>query len=133
MEKFIVWDKYLEVWIDESYPFFINSDGFLCIQKKDKTMMIENNCEVFRSIGKQDINGQEIYVDCSIVEFEYDNFNGYFTDVKGYFYKDNFQYRLKVLWSNIPQGVDSLPMAYQKSNYIKVIDTIQENKLGLIK
>jgi len=67
------------------------------------------------------------------VEFEYDNLNGTFTHVKGYLYIKDWQYRLKILWSDIPQGVSDLPMAYQKTHNLKIIDTIQENKLGLIK
>ena len=59
MSEFIVWDKDRKVWIDESYPFYINSYGLLCIQRNDKVIQLETDCEIFKPIGIEDINDKK--------------------------------------------------------------------------
>lgn len=85
MNEFIVWDKDIKIWIDESYPIFINGSGFLCIQRNDKQMVLENDCEVFKPIGITDINNKKIYADCSIVEFDYIKSDNSIKKLWGYF------------------------------------------------
>ena len=136
MNDFIVWDKCRKVWIDESYPFFINSRGFLCIQRNDKQMVIENDCEIFKSLGLTDIKSKSIYADSSIVEFKM-MINKEEVVIKGYFsyieeelrhefyqYFDQRQSFIKAFLS---------PRDSRITEKFKSIDTIQENKLGLIK
>jgi len=129
MNEFVVWDKDRRVWIDESYPFYINSTGLLCIQRNNKVMMIENDCEVFNYTGKDDIDGNKIYADCSIVEFEYkEKFNSEIKKLKGFFIWDNTNllYYIEVL------GVfGRRPMINYKGlkiKNLKIIGTLQENK-----
>lgn len=132
MEKFIVWDSYdkkfkepqIEVW-DTS---LININDYL---------ETEN---VFKSIGKQDINGQEIYADCSIVEFDI-VLRTCTLPIKGYFFFDRrlLSYNIKVLEDSGDDGKKYGSRIIPYSTYlneikdIKIIDTIPENKLGLIK
>ena len=134
MNDFIVWDKYRKVWIDESYPFFINSSGFLCIQRNDKQMVIENDCEIFKPIGLKDTEGNKIYADSSIIEFVHiGRLSNHALKKVGIFkfIKKDLQYRVIDLECN-KDGLE-VESPFHKLCAFKIIDTIQENKLGLIK
>lgn len=112
---------------------------------------IRNINKNFKDIGLKDINGKNIYADRSI--FEITLANRYKT--KGYFYFDikNLRYFFAFIDLHI-MAVEKFSEYYKKAhshNYIdekifwsmeysfelfsdiKIIDTIQENKLGLIK
>ncbi len=84
-------------------------------------------------IGKKDINDKKIYSDCSIVEFEV--IKGVI--IKGFFYfdTDDLSYSIKVISDDtgIITKKEQYNLSYQKDFIFKIIDTIQENKLGLIK
>lgn len=83
----------------------------------------------FKDIGLKDINGKSIYADSSIVEFEYKALQ---TKVKGYFKYSNITlgYHLHLLEGFIGRA---FRFDYEYMYNFKIIDTIQENKLGLIK
>ena len=94
--------------------------------------------DVLSAIGKKDINDKEIYADCSIVEFKATFSGGYFTTIKGYFYFDELkkELRVKLLGSTFRDSfrgidTDSMKYDYEYMKDFKIIDTIQENKLGL--
>lgn len=83
-------------------------------------------------IGKKDINDNKIYANCSIVEFDWrycTEIN--FTKHRGFFYFDKKQvcYRVETV------GKFPFDIIYAESEIanLKIIGTIQENKLGLIK
>lgn len=92
--------------------------------------------EIFNYIGKKDINGNKIYADCSIVQMEWKD-NRYSKAKKeyGYFSENKEKHCLEfIIIANCKQ--------VKKINFVnhidfilslKIIDTIQKNKLGLIK
>lgn len=83
-------------------------------------------------IGLKDINGKSIYADSSIVEFDYKYLSGLVEKCIGCFIYDKKQllYTIKLVGTPSENCIDYLKSSM--SNF-KIIDTIQENKLGLIK
>tara|TARA_R110000868_G_scaffold93996_1_gene259803 strand:- start:174 stop:557 length:384 start_codon:yes stop_codon:yes gene_type:complete len=84
-------------------------------------------------IGLKDVEDNKIYADSSIVEFEYIK-----SKHKGYFTWNNktLSYDIMVIdWNFKILKNYSAPIGYShlKMKNFKIIDTIQENKLGLIK
>lgn len=120
MNEFIVWDK-------EKKELYTPSQ----MNFNDKGEHIKTDrFEWCQYIGLKDINGKKIYADCSIVEFYSGNslddeqlLTGYFS-----FNNENLRYEIKDIntkesfyfWNGYDESV------------LTVIDTIQENKLGLI-
>lgn len=96
---------------------------------------------ILPSVGKTDINNKKIYADYSIVEFEYKPIGE--TEYKkdsGFIFwcKEDFMYKINILTRADRFGEnyifnfgDSLNRMHMKS--LKIIDTIQQNKLGLTK
>ena len=91
--------------------------------------------EICQSVGLEDISNNKIYADCSIVEFEL-IINPVCRTVvlnrKGVFKYD------KDLCAYIIEWIDEdriliFSTSFKHIKNIKIIDTIQENKLGLIK
>lgn len=97
---------------------------------------IRNINKNHRDIGLKDINGKNIYADSSIVEFEL-NINkeevkiiGYFSYIKEelrYEFYQHFKQREKFIKTYLS------PIDSRLTGEFKIIDTIRENKLGLIK
>lgn len=140
MNEFIVWysndinqDKFskeftLQELISQEHLDYICDSRILVNYKVDSI----NN-----SIRLKDINGKSIYADSSIVEFTYwfrEDLQDKRVDekrMKGYFHYDNNT--LSYLFHNL---LDNSNYFYGRMNFkenLKIIDTIQENKLGLIK
>lgn len=142
MNEFIVWHNNSEQFYysnDEAY-ILKEIDGKLFVVEMDNFYNFRNIEEfiigkAMQYIGKKDINNQKIYADCSIVEFEiilrdadgkvvYKNKNtGYFT-----YRKDLLRYVIKYT-SCEERGIK---LYSDHITNLKIIDTIQENKLGLI-
>lgn len=136
MNDFIVWDdvekkfiypKELHGKLSVCYDFyngdlFFGCNGSVDGLSKDEFIFLED-------IGLKDINGKSIYADCSIVEFEWGqdrhNIIGYFT-----FNQEYLSYEIIML--NTQKGKSMCYAPHNCFNF-KIIDTIQENKLGLIK
>jgi hypothetical protein len=121
MNEFIVWDKLNKEFLTTG--FSINPLGG-CYNTRD----IKMDCSLHNYIGKKDINNNKIYADCSIVEFlRLGVWKGFF-----YFDKSLLSYRIKTFQKE--NGVASRFFNFnQEIKHIKIIDTIQQNKLGLIK
>ncbi len=90
----------------------------------------EGNCpkmEAFQYIGKKDIENNKIYADCSIVEWEHQEqkYQGYFNFNKKYL---RYEIHPFVDFETTP-----IEFFYIQEKSFKIIDTIQENRLGLIK
>lgn len=85
-------------------------------------------CDYFEYIGIDDITDRKIYADSSIVEFTASGSHGY-SQIKGYFHFSKIH--LKYIIRTFTHG--SFDFNKQLYKNFKIIDTIQENKLGLIK
>ena len=137
MYEFVVWDKNLKrfedlncTWLEfglEVEPTLVNS-GAVGYERIATT-----NISVHNYIGKKDINDEKIYADSSIVEFE--ALNGINTRIEietGVFRYNSTSLRYEI--QLIIDGKYGCQYVYNKYVVnLKIIDTIQENKLGLIK
>ena len=101
---------------------------------------IKNINKNYKDIGLKDINGKSIYADSSIVEFTNDNNKKQY---QGYFKYDLYHQRM-FFWflccvrdnksfGYLGEGLDRVEYLPCAMTNFKIIDTIQENKLGLIK
>lgn len=124
MNEFIFWNKHYEKFFDD-----------LTISGINVNEALEENEDwiALPYIQKDDINNNKIYADCSIVEFRNNKDLGYLG--YGYFIYNtkDLKYMIKVISSNEIYNNLELPYMPNVMNNIKIIDTIQENKLGLIK
>jgi len=132
MNEFIVWysndinekkfskEFTLQELISQDHYDYISDSPLLVNYKVDS---------INRGIGLKDINGKNIYADSSIVEFKnsqlWNKYNGIF-----FYNKQKLCYQIKIIGSIRNNGV--IPYDKYCSDF-KIIDTIQENKLGLIK
>ena len=114
MNEFKLWHKKIKE--------FLRPDKFLVFGKDG----IANNpdCEICNYIGIKDINNNKIYADSSIIEFFHKSIKQigivkYSID-SAYYYFD------------IKNGSGHIPLYMVNFEKIKIIDNIQENKLGLI-
>lgn len=124
MNEFIVWDK--------DCKDFLND-----FDRKKLSIKIIEDCKdlgnmarftFHQYIGKKDINNNKIYADCSIVEFEYKD-----TSDK-YIEKGVFKYHNDLCFYYIEDFRGTLfHLVKDTIRNIKIIDTVQENKLELIK
>ena len=128
MNEFIVWyssdvneNKFseeftLEQLIKQDHLDYISDSKMLKNYKVDS---------INSGVGLKDINGKSIYADSSIVEFEHKD-----KKLQGFFRysKMRLSYVIEDLYNDMGE------MVYDGSqNNFKIIDTIQENKLGLMK
>jgi len=128
MNEFIVWDKILKKFIGKS-----GKTTDMCTMRNDGLLSLDNDAEMFFYIGLKDINNNKIYADCSIVEFE-----KYARTYKGVFEFDkcSLSYRLRVIKTTDTSIIENeFTFDYIEINEcnFKIIDTIQQKKLGLIK
>lgn len=151
MNEFIVWDEIEKKFYNNVDSFYDDNENYKCVLLDGKVHIhhyyseyeeslfypykTENVLNALWDIGLNDINDKKIYADCSIVEFTYE---GDFKPVtlQGYFSFDDelLCYKINLL-PKLDYGVNKLFYFEAKFKYrisgIKIIDTIQENKLGL--
>lgn len=137
MKECVFWDSEDSKFINWEEVSFTKDKGddFVIVMKEIDPICSEGRLyDSFDYIGLNDINNNKIYADCSIVEFDFlIDGNGFTTFVwkkyKGYFYfcENTLSYKIKTF--------DNKKASYSKRSVknLKIIDTIQENKLGLIK
>ena len=120
MNEFIFWNKHYEKFFDD-----------LTISGINVNEALEENEDwiALPYIQKDDINNNKIYADCSIVEFEW-KISG--LKKVGYFYYSNEYLCYMIKWVSEYTSDVLFYDKYTMKNF-KIIDTIQENKLGLIK
>lgn len=130
MNKFIVWDNDEKIFIDEARC--ILADGTLFKNKKDFANEISDDLSIFFSFGLKDINWKNIYADSSICEISIKHrTNGNRISV-GYFVFNLEYLRYEAIF--IDGYMKGKKEFYNGFMYrFEIIDTIQENKLGLIK
>lgn len=140
MNEFAVWDNYEEEFIEDEL-IAKYSDGIMIIADLDNDVCELLNNENYKDryqsfdyIQKDDIEGNKIYADSSIVEFDL----GLHSNRKraiGFF---SFCYTFKryqiIVLNSFEINKDALYI-YNPFNMgkFKIIDTVQQNKLGLIK
>ena len=125
MKYFIVWDK-----ISEEFADNICLDAELLQDGISYSLEVKEELfELFYPIGLTDINGKSIYIDSSICKVNYFSSSDWISDYC-YFSFDTENLRYIVHLINEKEIVD-----YESSYFdcFEIIDTIQENKLGLIK
>ena len=125
MSDLIAWynNQFYDV-IEVNYENYDNALRYIKINNGDRLYVGHEKFELIKHIGKKDISDKKIYADCSIVEFEDVHLNLH----KGYFQYSNtsLKYFIRLLC-----GATVDYDFYRYGNF-KIIDTIQENKLGLI-
>ena len=129
MNGFIVWDEIKQIFIDNAGIAPKNSEDYMDEFGTWFVSLNSNRFKVFTNIGMEDINGKSIYADSSIIECEYKALR---KKVKGYFkYSDiTLGYHLHLLERSTGRA---FRFDYEYMYDFKIIDTVQENKLGLIK
>lgn len=149
MNEFIIWDKSddrfwtleelrgtgeLDILVSDDFSIQLINFGIDEIFNPDgadynQYFRREVDIETFKYIGLKDINGKNIYADCSIVEFN--NSQLWNKHIGIFFYnKEKLCYQIKIIDGNRKDEI--IPYDRYCSDF-KIIDTIQENKLGLIK
>ena len=127
MKDFIVWDKIAKEFADN-----ICLDAELLQDGISYSLEVKEELfELFYPIGLKDINGKSIYANSSIVEWCHPQgniYNGYFK-----WNQKELCYEVITIDSNDNYNGIKLKFFYLQMNNLKIIDTIQENKLGLIK
>lgn len=117
MNEFLIWD------MEINKPVVVATiEDYIDVNFKDR-------CKAFRDIGLKDINGKSIYADSSIVEFQWINGFGNVQTDWGVF-KYDIDYLQYLIYE---ENEDINKSSIKDVLNIKIIDTIQQNKLGLIK
>ena len=145
MNEFIVWDKedifgesrafwsVSEILANKDYEFYFmvkdNFDIELSYYNDDADFgeMVIVNIDTFNYAGKTDIEGNKIYADSSIVEFGHKNNHS----PNAFKLKGVFKFNTKELRYFI-ECFTGHKISYDSKQNFKIIDTLQENKLGLI-
>lgn len=117
MEKYLIWDTIINKPVAEA-----TIEDYIDVNFKDR-------CKAFKDTELKDINGKSIYADSSIVEFKnsqlWNKYNGIF-----FYNKERLCYQIRII--DGVRNSEIIPYDRYSSDF-KIIDTIQENKLGLIK
>ena len=130
MNEFIVWDEEDKCFID-NFVF----DEYLPLNELLKGDEI---FKLFPYIGKKDINGKKIYADSSIVEFmltresQIGSMSNEFKTKKRGFISFNVE-KSSCEIKTLGDFKDIYNFIENEICDLKIIDTIQQNKLGLIK
>ncbi len=127
MKEFIVWDKNDNRFLDS---LFVNCE-------LNEAVSNNEDFEIFQYIGKADIKGNKIYADSSVVEMTIRDEDGKHTHI-GFFNYNSFLlcYDFREPYKNGEMSGNRIWRMEKLQIYsvqFKIIDTIQENKLGLIK
>ncbi|WP_373069883.1 hypothetical protein [Sulfurimonas sp.] len=133
MNEFIVWDEKQKKFIQPSREIVMTTKDGLLKGINGGNGFVEQ-WKPFSYIGKTDINNKKIYADCSILEFKMYGTKSV-VSVKGYFYWSCEKLRYKfmsLVVDNYPRKEKNIEWNRAIGQRFKIIDTIQENKLGLI-
>jgi len=127
MKEFIVWHTLRKEFVQPYRNIVFDDSG-----------ITENDlCTIHNYIGLKDINNNKIYADSSIVELQIDDdfSNDHFTSTEPH--KFIGVVRFDYLGARVEDINDKTTVwFYEIENNeidIKIIDTVQQNKLGLIK
>lgn len=131
MDEFIVWDtKLFKAWngkkfIGNEIQIVNGLDEMYCGDIEELIF--------FPYIGKTDINDKKIYADSSIVKFEF-AYGGKWIPLKAYFQYNLDELRYEAHLVDSPDKNIWSVLSYDMFKFkdLKIIDTIQENKLNLM-
>lgn len=120
MNEYITWSEELKMFSDSLSLKELIKD----IKETWDDYEVEES-KFFQYIGLYDCTDRKIYADCTIVELflGLDSFIGYYS-----FNPKAICYEFIVI-----EGCENMSLGNRIGSKIKIIDTIQENKLGLIK
>lgn len=125
MNKFVVWDKKNKRFLDGD-EFAIDDNGKVYNWDSDSCLKpFKLNMELLNYIGKNDINNNKIYADCSIVKLG--------DDIGFIKYSPFLSANVFISLSYYKTEQPLMECSLFNINNMEIIDTIQENKLGLIK
>jgi len=135
MNEFKVWMKDYNKFMHKEMALF--GDGSVVVFKEGHFSCIlelgEHNLEVVKYIGKTDIEGNKIYADSSIVEFDFKGFGETESaKYKGFikYNKERFRYDIEVFSHGDKDGdnyIFDLGKCIHRIENIKIIGTLQEN------
>lgn len=130
MSKFIVYDCTEKDKRLVEFDSFTLKENWIYLELKGKEVLHASidDVQICEDIEPKDINGKSIYADSSIVNFIFPN-NKRHVYAKGYFTYDNKKLAYKIFDVEEKKFFNYSEF---KSMDIETIDTIQENKLGLI-
>jgi hypothetical protein len=135
MNEFIVWDKdkkeFIGVRNDIRLTFNEDVENGYEVERVYPYDSIEINADIFPYVGKTDINNKNIYADSSIVEFELGTISN--KKLKGYFKYSNYTLGYHIILVDDCNKGRAFKFDAELMYDFKIIDTIQENKLGLAK
>jgi len=139
MNEFTIWDKKDRIFISKEDASFIECGSYSSII----TDIIDKNTDryqLFKGIGIKDINNRSIYAESSILEFaNMKNNKKYYAFLKfDVYWQRMFFWFVQDCNDNKAFGyagkkLDRVEYTPDIMHKLKVIDTVQENKLGLIK
>ena len=139
MNEFIVWDDIRKVFLDDDDDFSLQQDGCLIrgYYPEGSPAYANDDFSYFNYIGKTDINDKKIYADSSILKMTISDEDGEHNH-KGYFTYNELLlcYEFKEPFKDGEMSGNRIWRMEKLQPYLvtfKIIDTIQENKLGLIK
>lgn len=128
MNDFIVWDKRYKVF-RKLLKIDFRLGLYFCI---DTVVPFEKG-ELIKNIDLKDINEKSIYADSCIVEFDKCSQDGHSEQLKGFIRESSpMIFQIVILDNDIWNVLYWHEFRHSIKN-LKIIDTIQENKLGLIK
>lgn len=138
MNEFIVWDKDSKSFTEN---FTISPDGSVWVGRAgvDTGYKLQyekkDTAKLLNYIGKTDINNKKIYADCSIVEFDIKDHIDKNKNRKyvGFFSFDSRGLRYRINYILSDGTYESMTYNRGRVRNIEIIDTIQENKLGIVK
>jgi hypothetical protein len=129
MNKFKVWCKNKNEW--EKDECALIRDGKLIELKSGKEMLLKNH-SIHNDVGITDIYGVNIYLESSIFEFYKCSLDGHKEKIEAFLRESSpMIFQIVVLNNNIWNILYWHEFRHSIEN-IRIIDTIQENKLGLI-
>lgn len=126
VSEFIGWSKKDNKFLDKDDLCFVEMGSYSSILL-DVLNGTNKDVNIFDFI-KKDTTGNKIYADSSIVEFNW------VTKYIGFFQwdEDNLRYVIRILKTEVKNSMfDSFDFDMYSMSDFKIIDTIQENKLGL--
>jgi len=133
MNEYLVWNKKKKSFSDGHW-YRIRPDGSLWKLFAGMQVDCSETHTAYKFAGKKDNENEKIYEESSIVDFEW--FDTRFKTLQreqGYFKENRYNKCLEFVHLDSYKSNINFVQHIEAIKSIKIIDTIQENKLGLIK